>query len=89
MTITNDEKTSDVRPIEDLLKYDTFQGMCDAEILSLIDYHVKIAVKDEMFARQMEILQNANNAKVEEFRSIAETAKGVLHKLTAGVIDNV
>ena len=36
------------RTVHDLLKLKTFQGMTDAEIQSLIDYHVQNAHNDEV-----------------------------------------
>lgn len=38
--------TSTVRPVMDLLKLSTFQGMNDAEIQSIIDYRVKASHTD-------------------------------------------
>lgn len=38
-----------VRDISVLLSLDTFQGMTDEEIQSLIDYHCRCAVEDEDF----------------------------------------
>lgn len=57
MEETIEETPADPRPIEDLLKLDTFQGMSDPEITSIIDYSVQRAAKDAAHAVRLEEIE--------------------------------
>lgn len=57
--------TSTVRPVLDLLKLNTFQGMNDAEIQSIIDYRVKASHTDAQ----------SNSYRVQAQAVIEETQK--------------
>ena len=69
------------RPIEDLAKLDSYQGMTDEEINILMQYRLEIAIKDSAY--QAEAQRKAEQAKIESYRSLADHAKERLDELTA------
>lgn len=71
------------RPIEDLVKLDSYQGMTDEEINILMQYHLEIAIKDSAYQAALEAQRKAEQAKIESYRSLADRAKERLDELTA------
>ena len=71
------------RPIEDLAKLDSYQGMTDEEINILTQYRLEIALKDAAYQSELESQRKAEQAKIESYRSLAEHAKNRLDELTA------
>ena len=71
------------RSVHDLLKLKTFQGMTDAEIQSLIDYHVQNAHNDEVtkLAQATEI--QTMNAQCAAYDALRDDANSVLKKVLA------
>ena len=71
------------RPIEELLKLDTFQGMSDAEIAMVLEYQKAIALKDEEFKQKMDAIARKGEAEAKAYDEIAEHAKAKLDALIA------
>lgn len=71
------------RPIEDLAKLDSYQGMTDEEINILMQYRLEIAIKDSAYQAALEAQRKAEQAKIESYRSLADYAKERLDELTA------
>lgn len=86
-------ETPTQRSVHELLKLDTFQGMTDAEIQSLIDYYVEQAHQDETvkLAQQTEI--QTMNAQCAAYDALRDDANSVLKQVLAvplnlGTIDS-
>lgn len=75
------------RSVHDLLKLDTFQGMTDAEIQSLIDYYVEQAHQDETvkLAQQTEI--QTMNAQCAAYDALRDDANSVLKQVLAAPLN--
>lgn len=71
------------RPIEELLKLDTFQGMSDVEIATLVEYQKDIALKDAEFKQKMDAIARRGEAEAKAYGEIADHAKAKLDELIA------
>lgn len=78
---TSEEKTC--RPIEELAKLDTYQGMTDEEIELLNAYKLEIALKDAAFQETVKQQQKATQAKIDVYKEECEHAKSRLDALIA------
>lgn len=80
-------ETPTQRSVHDLLKLDTFQGMTDAEIQSLIDYYVEQAHQDETvkLAQQTEI--QTMNAQCAAYDALRDDANSVLKQVLAAPLN--
>lgn len=83
--------SNECRPIEELIKLDSFQGMTDEEITLLMNYRAAIAAKDAVFSAEMDIQRERMEAQAEAFRSSAQHADELLSSLvnTALPLENV
>lgn len=64
------------RPIEDLAKLDSYQGMTDEEINILMQYHLEIAIKDSAYQAALEAQRKAEPGQSRNpIRSLADHAK--------------
>lgn len=84
-TDANAEATQ--RSVHELLKLTTYQGMTDAEIKSLIDYHVEQAHQDETvrLAQQTEI--QTMNAQCAAYDALLDDANSVLKQVLAAPLN--
>ena len=71
------------RPIEELLKLDTFQGMSDVEIATVVEYQKAIALKDAKFQQKMDAIARKGEAEAKAYGEIADHAKAKLEELIA------
>lgn len=80
-------ETPTQRSVHELLKLDTFQGMTDAEIQSLIDYYVEQAHQDETvkLAQQTEI--QTMNAQCAAYDALRDDANSVLKQVLAAPLN--
>lgn len=69
------------RPVGDLLKLDTYQGMSDNEIQSIIDYRVDQAHKD--------VLSNSYRAQAQGNIESANDAMDAMRQNSADMLDRV
>lgn len=78
--------TSTVRPVLDLLKLNTFQGMNDAEIQSIIDYRVKASHTDAQSnsyrVQAQAVIEETQNMMVELSSNNADVLKYMLESTT-------
>lgn len=84
--MTTDNETSG-RPIEELSKLDSYQGMTDEEIERLTKYKLEIAMKDTAFQETMKQQQAVAKAKAEAYAAQAEHAKSKLDELIAAPLN--
>lgn len=66
------------RDISVLLELDTYQGMTDEEIDSLIEYHVDYALRSEESAARMAAIESSMNAQLETYRQLERDSQSVL-----------
>ena len=85
MTTNNGETKG--RPIEELSKLDSYQGMTDEEIERLTKYKLDIAMKDAAFQETMKQQQAVAHAKAEAYAAQAEHAKSKLEDLIAAPLN--
>lgn len=78
---TSEEQTC--RPIEELAKLDTYQGMTDEEIELLTAYKLDIALKDAAFQETIKQQQQTTQAKIDAYKEECEHAKHRLDALIA------
>ena len=85
MTTSDEEAREEAkaRPIEELAKLDSYQGMTDEEIGKLMQYRLEIAIKDSAYQAALEAQRKAEQAKIESYQSIADHAKARLDALIA------
>lgn len=69
------------RNVQDLLKLDTFQGMTDAEIQSLIDYYVNRAHFDEETKAYQTAAIESMNETTERWNKAADESNDLLKKM--------
>lgn len=78
--------TSTVRPVLDLLKLNTFQGMNDAEIQSIIDYRVKASHTDTQSnsyrVQAQAVIEETQNMMAELSSNNADVLKYMLESTT-------
>lgn len=84
---TDSGETSGEQPVQrsvhELLKLDTFQGMTDAEIQSLIDYYVEVAHNDEHTKVVQATEIQTMNAQCAAYDSLRDDANSVLKQVLA------
>lgn len=73
--------SNECRPIEELVKLDSFQGMSDEEITLLMNYRAAIAAKDAVFTAEMDIQREKMQAQADAFRTSAQHADELLTTL--------
>nr|DAU86387.1 MAG TPA: hypothetical protein [Bacteriophage sp.] len=78
---------NEARPIEELAKLDSYQGMTDEEIELLTDYKLRIALNDAAFKESMKQQQAATQAKIDAYAAEAEHAKKRLDALIAAPLN--
>jgi hypothetical protein len=69
------------RPVNELLGLDTFQGMTDAEIQSLIDYHVSRALVSQDALLRMQTEMGYMEQKISDGRESAARALDMVQSL--------
>lgn len=78
--------TSTVRPVMDLLKLSTFQGMNDAEIQSIIDYRVNASHTDTQSnayrLQAQAVMEDTQNMVAELSKNNADVLKYMLESTT-------
>lgn len=80
MTTSSDD-TREPRPVEELCKLDSYQGMSDEEIDMLTNYKLEIAIKDEAFQATMKEQRMQSEAKAAAYRDMAAHANAKLDAL--------
>lgn len=70
-----------VRDVPTLLELDTYQGMSDEEIQSLIDYHKEKAVRDYQISGDTTIIQESMAVQLELYSDIARHSSDVLQSV--------
>ena len=88
---TDSGETSGEQPVQrsvhELLKLDTFQGMTDAEIQSLIDYYVEVAHNDEHTKAVQATEIQTMNAQCAAYDSLRDDANSVLKQVLAAPLN--
>lgn len=75
------------RSVHELLKLDTFQGMTDAEIQSLIDYYVEVAHNDE-HTKVVQVTEiQTMNAQCAAYDSLRDDANSVLKQVLSAPLN--
>lgn len=69
------------RPIEELIKLDSFQDMTDDEITLVMNYRATIAAKDAVFAEHMDIQRRQSEAQIQAYKDSAAYADSLLYEL--------
>lgn len=86
-TDTTEPKNTDTteqpaqRSVQDLLKLDTFQGMTDPEIQSLIDYYVELAHTDEQTKAYQAAAITSMNENTERWNKAADESNDLLKQM--------
>lgn len=75
------------RSVHELLKLDTFKGMTDAEIQSLIDYYVEVAHNDEHTKAVQATEIQTMNAQCAAYDSLRDDANSVLKQVLAAPLN--
>lgn len=70
-----------VRDVPTLLSLDTYQGMSDKEIQSLIDYHVETALESDTQRASIESIQAVTRAQTDAYRRMADDSHDVLQSV--------
>lgn len=78
MPTENEELVPIVRSISVLLNLDTYQGMTDEEIQSLIDYYKEQAVNNYIQNSQQTAIETAMTAQADYYQSELQNAQTVL-----------
>lgn len=76
------------RSVSDLLKLDTYQGMTDAEVKSLIQWYVEQAVNGAELKASVAASIQAANAQAEAYRDAAEKATEDMRKVLAAPLSH-
>lgn len=79
-TDTTDTQHED-RPIEDLLKLDTYQGMTDTEIAKVIQWHAMVAAKNAQANATAQALHEQTQVMIDHYAAEREQAEQALKKL--------
>lgn len=74
-------ETIQPRPIEDLLKLDSFQGMSDEEISLVVSYTAEVAAQDAVIAAERARQNEQEEAIIEVYRQSAENSYKLLQDL--------
>lgn len=86
MTTESNQETQterEPRPIEDLVKLETFQDMTDEEITLVMNYRATIAAKDAVFAESMDIQRKQSEAQIQTYKDSAAYADNLLYQLVS------
>lgn len=75
------EDTQDNRPIENLLKEDTFQGMSDAEIMTLINYSSQRAATDAVHAYKMATQEEMAQRERDAWEALKKTGDRLMDSI--------
>lgn len=81
MTTENNELQPIVREIHILLALDTYQGMSDAEIESLIEYKISQALISNEHQNKIAAINYATQQQMDTYARIETTAKDVLQSV--------
>lgn len=74
-------ETIQPRPIEDLLKLDSFQGMSDEEISLVVSYTAEVAAQDAVIAAERARQNEQEEAIIDVYRQSAENSYKLLQDL--------
>lgn len=66
------------RDISVLLELDTYQGMTDEEIDSIIDYRVDCALRSEESAARMAAIESSMQAQLDTYRQLESDSQEML-----------
>lgn len=77
----NDEITTQPREIWELLRLDTYQGMSDEEIDTLITYKCELARNDELCAANIQAVQESATIAANAQLQLAEDSRQLLNSL--------
>lgn len=69
------------RPIEDLLKLDTYQGMTDTEIASVIQWHAMVAAKTTKASETAQALHEQTQVMIDHYAAERDAAEKALQEL--------
>lgn len=86
MCTTTDEKT---RNINELLALDTYQGMTDAEIDSILEYKIEHALADRERLARMVAEINLTEQLIEDNRRSAQQAHDMLQSMVETLFPTV
>lgn len=81
MPTENTELIPIVRDVPTLLGLDTYQGMSDEEIQSLIDYHVQTALESDTQRASIESIQAVTRAQTDAYRHMADDSHNMLQSV--------
>lgn len=86
---TNEENNEDItiRPIEELLKLNSYSLMNDAEIDSVIQYKQQIAYNEGLYQQQITDQQRLIEAQCDMYKSQAAHANYMLDQLIQGGVN--
>ena len=75
------------RPLGDLLKLTTYQGMTDTEIDTLIDYKIHMAILDDDRQRTIEIEQQNSQIMREQNAALCQATENMLESMLGLVLE--
>lgn len=81
MPTENDNLQPIVRDINVLLSLDTYQGMSDAEIESVLEFKIKEALDSDVQKARLSAIQEQANAQSVAYQSMADDAHDVLYSV--------
>lgn len=74
----SEDKTVEARPIEELLKLDTFQDMSDAEISRVLDYSIERVAVDTAHKVRMQLIEENAERERSAWEALKETGDRLL-----------
>lgn len=75
--MTTENETRDPRPVEELIKLDSFEGMTDEEVQSVIDLKCTWAYNDGKRAASFSESNERNSAYTDALNELHESAKAL------------
>jgi len=81
MPTENEEIIPIVRDINTLLSLDTYQGMSDEEIESIISFKVQEALDSDEHTAKLDAIQQQTAAQAAAYQSMADDAHDVLYSV--------
>lgn len=75
------------RPIHILLDLDTYQGMTDSEIQSLIDYKINVAIQSAEVQARLSVIEHSMDAQLETYRQLAEDSQEMLKSVMSRTLN--
>lgn len=75
------------RPIHILLDLDTYQGMTDSEIQSLIDYKINLAIQNAEVQARLDTIKHSMDAQLETYRQLAEDSQEMLKSVRSRTLN--